>query len=298
MELIRAATLTVSDLDRSKNQYCEWLNYKDVESGDVNPDLANSWGTPNTAGQPYCILQPESGAEIFIRMIEQPRVEGYKALTSYGWAAIEICNQDTLAVNEIMEKSPFEIIGPPQALDGLPSIFPMQVKGPDEEIVYLTEFKERKMESYDLPEAHSLIDRMFILVMACSNLEKSGAWLAKHLLIDQGPPMDLIYTLINNAFDLPADDKQTIATLQHERDVFLEIDQYPQEAVSRACHDGMLPPCTALASFRHPEFDRIDALNKDLWITPPTLHDGLIYNGKCAATLKAPDGTLIEVVEA
>lgn len=298
MELIRAATLTVSDIARSSSLYCDWLNYSEIESESISLALAQSWGTPNTAGKPYCILQPQSGADVFIRMIEQPRVQGYKALTSYGWAALEICNQDTLAVNEIMEKSPFEIIGLPQALDGLPSIFPMQVKGPDEEIVYLTEFKERKMESYDLPEARSLIDRMFILVMACSDLEKSGAWLSKHLLIDQGPPMDLIYTLINNAFGLPEDDKQTIATLQHECDVFMEIDQYPKEAIDRPRQDGMLPPCAALASFRHPEFDRLDAINKDLWITPPAVHDGPVYSGKRAATLKAPDGTLIEIIEA
>jgi len=298
MELIRAATLTVSDLDRSRKLYCDWLNYSAVETGTISPELAQSWDTPKTAGAPYCVLKPESGADIFIRMIQQPGVEGYKALTSYGWAAIEICNQDTLAVNDIMEKSPFEIVGPPQPLDGLPYIFPMQVKGPDREIVYLTEFKERHMEAYDLPEAGSLIDRMFILVLACSDLEKSGAWLSKHLAVDQGPPMDLIYTLINTAFDLPENDKHTIATLQHERDVFLEIDQYPKEAIERPRHNGMLPPCTALASFRHPEFDKLETINRDLWIKPPAVYEGPVYNGKRAATLKAPDGTLIEIIEA
>jgi hypothetical protein len=298
MELIRAATLTVSNIERSKKLYCEWLNYTEVEAGHISTSLAQSWGTPNTAGKPFCVLRPQSEAQVYVRMIEQPTVNEYKALNSYGWAAIEICNQDTLAVNEIMEKSPFEIIGVPQALDGLPSIFPMQVKGPDQEVVYLTEFKERKMESYDLPEAHSLIDRMFILVMACSDLDKSGAWLSKHLRIDQGPPMDLIYTLINDAFGLPEDDKQTIATLQHERDVFLEIDQLPAQAINRPKHEGMLPPCAALASFRHPDFDALDEINKDLWITSPAIYDGPIYNGKRAATMKAPDGTLIEVIDA
>jgi len=298
MELIRAATLTVSDITRSKGLYCEWLGYNEVENGTISSTLAQSWDTPNTAGQPYCVLQPKSGADVFIRMIEQPTVKGYKALNSYGWAAIEICNQDTIAVNEIMEKSPFEIIGPPQPLDGMPYIFPMQVKGPDDEIVYLTQFKKRHLETYDLPEAKSLIDRMFILVLACSDMDKSGEWLTENLLIDQSPPMSLIYTLINRAFDLPDDDKHTIATLQHERDVFLEIDQLPKQGVDRVRHDGMLPPCAALASIRHPEFDKIDAINKNQWISPPAIYDGPIYKGKRAATLKAPDDTLIEIIEA
>jgi len=298
MELIRAATLTVSDLARSRKLYSEWLNYKEIETGHVPLDLAKSWGAPQTSGQAYCVLQPESGAKAYIRLIEQPSVPEYKALKSYGWAAIEICNQDTLAVNARMETSPFEIIGPPQVLDGLPAIFPMQVKGPDKEIVYLTEFKERHLESYDLPQAESLIDRLFILVMACSDLKKSGDWLVKHLKIEQGPPMDLIYTLINTAFDLPENDTHTIATLQHGRDVFIEIDQMPEDAISRPCHDGMLPPCAAIASFIHPEFDTLLEVNKGLWIVPPAKYSGAVYDGKRAGTLRAPDGTLIEVIEA
>ena len=298
MELIRAATLTVSDINRSKDLYCEWLGYEEIDAGHIDAALAKSWDTPNTAGQSYAILRPQSGAEVFIRMIEQPSVDGYKPLATYGWAAIEICNQDTLAVNERMEASPFEIIGPPQPLDGMPYIFPMQVKGPDQEIVYLTQFKKRHLETYDLPEAKSLIDRMFILVLACSDMKASGDWIENHLCVDQSPPMDLIYTLINRAFDLPDDDKHTIATIQHERDVFMEIDQLPAAATVRPRHDGMLPPCAALASFRHPDFDKLDALNKNQWISPPAVYDGPIYNGKRAATMKAPDGTLIEIIEA
>ena len=37
--------------------------------------------------------------------------------------------------------SPFEIIGPPREIDGVPAIYPLQVRGPDEEIVYLTQIR-------------------------------------------------------------------------------------------------------------------------------------------------------------
>ena len=109
MKLMKAATLTVSDLAYSQSLYCDWLDYNCVESGVVTDSLAQSWAAPQSTGCAYAVLQPASGAEVFIRLIEQPTVENYQALRSYGWAAIEICNQDTLTVNARMEKSPFEI---------------------------------------------------------------------------------------------------------------------------------------------------------------------------------------------
>lgn len=297
MRLMRAATLTVSDIVRSKTLYGDWLDYACVEEGHVETALAKSWGTPKTAGQPYAVLQPASGADVFIRLIEQPPMPDYKALRTYGWAAIEICNQNTLTVNERMERSPFEIIGPPKELDGMPAIFPMQVKGPDEEIVYLTEIRDDLAE-YDLPRAESLIDKLFILVMACSDMEATGEWLEKHLLITKGRSMEIIYSMINKAFDLPADTKHALATLKHERDVFLEIDEYPEGVIERDRHEGMIPPCAAIGSFIHPEFERLIEINKDNWITPPIKHEGAIYKNKRAGTLRDPDGTLIEMIEA
>jgi len=297
MHLIRAATLTVSDLETSQSLYCDWLDYSCVEKGNISPCLAESWGAPKTAGQAYAVLQPASGSNVFIRLIEQPNVTNYEALRSYGWAAIEICNQNTLKVNSRMERSPFEIIGPPKELDGMSAIFPMQVKGPDKEIVYLTEIRD-DLEAYDLPRAESLIDKLFILVMACSDMEATGAWLEEHLLIEKGRSMEIIYSMINKAFDLPGDTKHAIATLKHERDVFLEIDEYPKGATSRTSHDGMLPPCAAIGSFIHPEFDKLMDLNTSLWITPPVIRQGALYGCKRTGTLRDPDGTLIELIEA
>jgi len=296
MRLMRAATLTVSDLERSKTLYCDWLDYSCVENGIVSHELAMSWGASKTAGQRFVVLQPASGAEVFIRLIEQSAVPDYKALRTYGWAAIEICNQDTLKVNNRMERSPFEIIGPPKELDGMPAIFPMQVKGPDQEIVYLTEIRD-DLEAYDLPRAESLIDKLFILVMACSDMEASGQWLEKHLLIEKGRSMEIIYSMINKAFDLPADTKHALATLKHERDVFLEIDEYPEGVTPRTTHNGMLPPCAAIGSFIHPDFDKLIDINKGHWITPPIKRQGHVYKGKRAGTLRTPDGTLIEMIE-
>lgn len=293
MELLRAATLTTPDLDAAVARYGRFLDYGVVEAGKVDEELAVAWGAPASAGRRYAVMRPASGADVFIRFVEGEVPAAYAPLRTYGWAAIEICVQDTLAVNARMATSPFTIIGPPKQLDGLPAIFPMQVRGPDGEIVYLTQIRDN-LPDYDLPRAGSLIDKLFILVLACSDMEASATWFRETLGIQHGRTMEIIYSMINQAFGLPEDSKHRLATGIHERDCFLEFDQYPAEATARPAVPGALPPGVAMTTLRHPAFDAIPGD----WIAPPVRREGAIYTGRCAGTLRAPDGSLVEVVEA
>lgn len=292
MRLLRAATITVSDLDRAVDNYARFLDYEPVEDGEVAGDLALSWGAPAVAGRRYAIMQPASGAAIYLRFVEQQRHPDYQPLRSYGWNCIEICVQDVLAANARMEQSPFEIIGPPRELDGLPAIYPMQVKGPDGEVVYLTQIRD-DLPDYNLPRAASLIDKLFIFVMGCSDLDASVKWMEKHAGVETGRFMEIEYTMIANAYDLPVEQKHRIATMIHERDVFLELDQYPGGAVHRAQYTDMLPPGCAIGTLWTPSFDALPGP----WITPPAHRDGPIYKGRRSATVKDPDGALVEIVE-
>ena len=292
MELLRAATLTVPDAEAAAARYGEWLDYSVVERGVVRQDLAISWGCPASAGRAFVVCRPASGADVFIRFVEGRPPPDYRPLRTFGWAAIEICVQDTLAVNARMERSPFEIIGPPRELDGLPAIFPMQVRGPDQEIVYLTQIRDN-LPAYDLPRAGALIDKLFILVLACSDLQTSLDWFERELKLSPGRSMDIVYTMIANAFGLPHAQKHTIATMIHGRDCFLELDQYPDAATARPTEPGALPPGVAMTTFRHPDFDALSG-----WIVPPVARDGAVYGGRRSGTLRAPDGVLVEVVEA
>lgn len=293
MKLLRAATLTTKDAAASAQRYVHWLDYRVVEQGAVPAELAASWGAPASAGRAYAVLQPASGAEVFIRFVEGDVPADYAPLRTYGWAAIEICVQDTLAVNARMEASPFEIIGPPKQLDGLPAIFPMQVRGPDDEIVYLTQIRS-DLPDYDLPRAASLIDKLFILVMACSDMGASMRWFDQTLGIKAGREMEIVYSMINKAFGMADDAKHRLATGIHERDCFLEFDQYPANATVRPGAADALPPGIAMTSLLHPAFDAIAGH----WIRPPAAQDGPIYGGRRAGVLRAPDGTLVEVIEA
>lgn len=292
MKLLRAATVTVSDLGRSVDLYSRYFDYSVVEQGHISEALAASWNTPNSAGCAYAVLQPHSGTEIFLRFVEQPPVEGFKALRSYGWNALEICVQDVMAVNARMQDSPFEIIGPPNKIPGLDAIHPMQVKGPDEEIVYLTQIND-DLPEYNLPRAGSLIDKLFILVMGNSDMDRAAVWMQETCGLAFGREMEIPYTMIAKAYGTPLDELHRICTLIHDKDVFLELDQYPDEAVARPRHEGMLAPGCAIGTLFHPDFDALPGP----WLTPPAARDGSIYKGQRVGVLQDPDGTLIEMVE-
>ena len=104
--------------------------------------------------------------------------------------------------------------------------------------------------------------------------------------------MDIVYTMLANSFGLPLTDLHTIATLTHERDVFLEFDQYPKMATSRPTLPGQLPPGIAIATLHHPHFDQLTGP----WIEPPMHRPGAVYGDCMVGTMIAPDGTLIEIV--
>ena len=297
MKLMRAATLSVADLNRSLDTYREWLDYGVEERGELDAGLAASWGTPGAAGRQYAVMRPASGHDIFIRFVENRIHPDYGSLTSYGWAAIEVCVEDVLAVNERMQASPFEIIGPPREIDGLPAIYPMQVKGPDQEIVYFTQIRD-DLPAFDLPRADAPIDRLFILVMACSDMAASLKWLEDHAGFAIGRErMEIVYTMLANAFGTPLDELHAISTMVHGKDVFLELDQMPPQATKRPHYENELPQGVALGTFLHPDVDAIVARNEGLWIAPPAVRVGAVYGGKRAATLRALDGTLVELVE-
>jgi catechol 2,3-dioxygenase-like lactoylglutathione lyase family enzyme len=298
MNLLRAATVSVANLDQAITNYCEWLDYSIEERGELDADLASSWGTPGAAGRPFAVLRPASGRDVFLRFVENRIHPDYVPLRTYGWAAIEICVQDVLEANERMLQSPFEIIGPPREIDGLPAIYPMQLKGPDGEIVYLTQIRD-DLPAFDLPRAEALIDRLFILVIGCSDMNASLDWFAEHAGLEVGRrKMEIVYTMLANAFGLPVDDLHVISTMVHGRDVFLEMDQYPAQATSRPGFENELPQGVAVGTLLHPDFEALVDKNRDLWLSPPAIRNSCIYGGKPSATLRAPDGTLVEIVAA
>jgi len=297
VKLLKAATLTVRDVAAAVDRYTRWLNYRVIESATVSAALAQSWGVPNSAGRDVCVLQPASDAAVYLRLVQGDVPDAYVPLRSFGWAAIEICVQDVRAVARRMADSPFEIIGPPREIPGLSAIYPMQVQGPDGEIVYFTQIRD-DLPTFDLPRAGTPIDHLFILVMACSDLPASLRWMQRHTDLSIGNAgMDIEYTMIAKAFGLPLDSLHTIGMMAHERDAFVELDQYPDAATRRPHATGQLVPGASIGSLCTPDIDALYAAREAPWLSPPGYHDSRLYAGKRSAAMHDPDGTLIEVIE-
>jgi hypothetical protein len=146
----------------------------------------------------------------------------------------------------------------------------------------------------DLPRAASAIDKLFIVVLACSDLQASLRWFERHARLSLGREVDIVYTMLAKSFDLPVNDLHSIATMVHGRDVFLELDQYPRAATPRPTLPGQLPPGICMATLQHPDFDLLEGP----WISPPAARGDVIYGGARAGTLRAPDGSLLEIVAA
>jgi catechol 2,3-dioxygenase-like lactoylglutathione lyase family enzyme len=293
MKLLRSATLTVADVGAAAERYQRYFDYRLLEDRPLAPDLAASWGAPKSAGRRMALLEPASGAPIYLRLVEGPARADFKPLTTYGWAAIEICVEDVLKAHARVEGSPFEVIGPPREIDGLPAIYPMQVRGPDGEIVYLTQIRS-DLPAYDLPRAGAPIDKLFICVLACSDMRRTIKWFEDVVGLSLGRIMEIEYTMLAAAFGTPKERLYEISTVVHERDVFLELDQYPENAGPRAQEPGALPPGPSIVTLLAPDFERI----RGPFIYPPVRRGGPLYAGGRVGALRDPDGAIVEIVEA
>jgi catechol 2,3-dioxygenase-like lactoylglutathione lyase family enzyme len=287
LRLLRAATLRSADINTSARRYQEFLGYRLVESGAISPALAASWGTPGMSGRPYHVLAPASGAPVYLRFVEGCIPADYQPLRTYGWGAIELCVQDVQATHARLQDSPFTIIGPPKALDGAPSIWPMQVQGPDGEIVFLTEIRADSPQAR-LPRAASPVDCLFIAVLACQDIAAARAWFTTNLGLSGAPDFELAYTTLSRAFGLPMAHKHRIAVLGHDGDAFLQLDQYPQEATTRPTAAGELPPGVAMISFLIPAAESSNA---------PEI-PGIINAGGSSRVIRTPQGAFAELIAA
>lgn len=293
MTLLKCATHVVADVADAAARYVEWMDYRIVDEGVVDDALAALWMAPASKGRRYALLQPESGADTFLRLVGGTPVADYQPIRTYGWAAIELCVTDVDAVHERMKVSPFEVIGPPKNLDGFATVKPMQVKGDDKEIVYLTQMLVSGPE-HGLPTARSLVDRPFIMVLACPDLRRSAAWVRDVLGLEVIEPMAIHYSMISKSFSLPEGRKVELVTAKWQGEVFLELDQYPEQATARAGAAGELVPGVAITTMKHPGFARLDGH----WAVEPVVMQGPLYEGRRVGMLTTPEGALLEVIEA
>lgn len=293
LQRFEIATIAASDLQWVETNYGRWLDYRVRERGEISSELAASWGAPAVAGRRYVLMSPDSAPSVYVRAIEAPRAENYRALTSFGWNAIEIVVDDPDALFESMRDSPFRVIGEPKPLATIPSIRAFQVVGNDEEVLYLTAEMGDRSRSV-LPDPQGRIGRVFIMVLAATNPRATLDWYAERFALQPGALRARANPMINRAQGIDPATPLPIATARlAEHGNLIEFDGYSANAIMRPSATGELPPGVAMTSFAVPTLDTL----KVEWITPPTRHVGAAYAGRRAGTTRGPDGELIELIE-
>lgn len=289
---ILGGVVTVPNLDIAVQDYRNALGLNLVAQETVSDSLAQSWDCPNNAGSKVAVLQPASGNQCFVRLIEQSDHPDFKPTRSYGWAAYEFTVQNVFDWPKRLESSSFTVVGPPKKLVGLPYFVPMQTLGPGRELIYLNEVFKNTPTS-DLPKAQSVTDQIFIVVLAAKDRKKTLRWYLDKLRLDEGETHRLAYSMINKAFGFAPDAMTDLTMLQNGRLPIVEVDGYPAQTSKRPRHNGMLPPGNAMVSLA---VDDLDMLDLD-WITPPIARSKLPYDGRRAACSYGLDGELLELIE-
>lgn len=289
---IVGGVVAVPDLAAALEDYVGRLGLRVVEQGVVGEALAAAWGCPANAASAMATLRPASGAHCFIRLVEQPVPTDFVPTTTYGWASYELTVQGAFAWPAKLAGGAFRIVGEPKEIPGLPYFVAMQMLGTGREMLYLNETRSNTPTS-DLPFANSPIDHIFIVILAAQDRAASVAWYRDRLGLEESATYVIPYSMINAAFDLPADTQTALTMVQHGRMPILEIDDYPAQATVRPREPGHLPPGNALVSLA---VSSLDGCRCD-WIAPPAVREGALYAGRRTATTIGAAGELLELIE-
>jgi catechol 2,3-dioxygenase-like lactoylglutathione lyase family enzyme len=289
---IIAVTMTVPDLAAVERAYGDYLGYRVVDRGQLAADLAEAWGAPALAGREFLLMQPESGAPVYLRVIRQEAVEGFAAMRTHGWNSNEILVEDTYAVHERLKDSPFRIIGEPKGLSMNPEIIAMQALGPAEELVYLTRIPPGK-SLFNLGSAQSFVDRTFIVVLGGPDMEAMRRFYSERLGMPVTAAMDSKITVLAKAWDLPVEQDFKLAIVQFPASFLIELDEYPPAATPRPQRPGELPPGMSMVSF---SVESLDGLDLE-FLAPPRPIAVAPYNGRRTAVMRGAAGEYIELVE-
>ena len=292
LTIIIAVTLTVSDVSLVEQSYGTYFGYQVIERGQLSSELANQWNTPGLLGHDYLIMQPESGEEVFLRVIQQDDVEGFAAMKTWGWNSNEILVQDPYAIHERLKDSPFQIIGEPKGLSMNPEIVAMQALSPAGELVYLTRIPEGK-SLFNLGSAKSFVDRTFIVVLGGPDIEAMRQFYANKFSMKTTDPAPSTISVLANAHGLPSDHQFKLGIVQLPHSFLIELDEYPPAATARPTREGELPPGMAMVTFGIENLDQVDVE----FVSPPAVVEGRPYNGRRSALVRGAAGELIELIE-
>lgn len=296
---LMCGTLVVNNLDQAVEMYTKYLSQEVVEEMALPSELVNSWSAVDLVGAKSYLLQPSGNAHnrktSYLRLVQSSTVmKPIPHATTYGWCAYEINVKDVFALAEKIRESEFTIIGPPKKMDGIADVIPMQVVGPDQEVLYLNQVLSSTQAS-DLPVAENEVDQFFIAVLASADRQATCDEYLHLLGLDKSDDHTIRYSLINRAFGLDLETTHSLSVLHKGRMPLLEVDQYPAQAKQRPSTIGTLPLGNAMVSLAVNCLDDLPLTNTIH--TSPIQQQSLLYGDSRSIVVRGSSNELVELIE-
>ena len=245
---IRRVTISATDLAEIESAYTRLLEYRVTDRGKVTAAEAAAWSAPKSQGAASLSLMPAAGDDFEFRFIEGPAYPDYVPLTTFGWNASEIMVENVDALAPRFENSPFEIVGEPRNLSFTDDIRAMQLRGPADEIIYLTEFKN-DVPGLSVPKARSAVDRTFIVILGGPSMDGLQDFYNGTFAVPKAPVMESRVTMLSKALGVSIETLYPIAAMGLEGESLIEADEMPAQVGPREQKEGYLPPGIAMVGF-------------------------------------------------
>lgn len=295
LQRIEIATHCVASIDSVVPAYKDLLGFREVDAGLLPADLCAVWGTPAMVDMRYVLLQPASGAEVYLRFIETGNGNGYWPPVTHGWIATEMLATSPDELKDQLEGSAFTRIGGPADLYPAPkSARAMQMTGPAGELIYFTRILPGGSR-YGLHGAKSFVDRPFIMVVGGASMDELYDFYSNVLGLRVDRTAPFIIRQMSRVLGIDSETAYPVSLARIPgRSFLLELEEFPAGVQPRNVPAGQLPEGLAMVSFTSPQ---PAGLQLEFRGDPAPVAIAP-YAGRTAAVTVGPAGEWLELIGA